>query len=314
MIVDLLASQPHYRAHLEPLWRELILKGQTIDPFGHPPQFRPPRALRHSLDDHAVLVASIRDLGLARMIGYRQFVYLEHGIGQSYSNDHPAYPGGAGRGDIGLFLSPNETAAARDRMAYPKARVEVVGCPRLDDLPARRDGPGPVVALSFHWECRIAPESRSAFADFRPVLGQLARRFTVIGHGHPKMMETLAPWYRRAGIEVVESFDEVCRRADIYVCDNSSSMFEFASTGRPVVVLNASRYRREVTHGLRFWEAFTIGLNVDRPEDLADTIDCALKDDRAARRNREAALDLAYAYRSGAGARAAAVVADWAGA
>jgi hypothetical protein len=115
----------------------------------------------------------------------------------------------------------------------------------------------------------------------------LARRFTVIGHGHPRRSE-LASRYRRAGIEHVASFSEVCRRASIYVADNTSTLFEFAATGRPVVVLNARRYRRDVRHGLRFWDAAGVGPNVDRPRDLPDVVARALEDPPEFREKREA--------------------------
>ena len=50
-------------------------------------------------------------------------------------------------------------------------------------------------------------------------------------------------FYEAHGIEYVPDFDDVLRRADVYACDNSSTLYEFASTGRPVVVLNAPWYR-----------------------------------------------------------------------
>jgi UDP-N-acetylglucosamine:LPS N-acetylglucosamine transferase len=100
----------------------------------------------------------------------------------------------------------------------------------------------------------------------------------VLGHGHPRIMERLLPIYDALDIEPVYDFEEVLERADCYVCDNSSTMFEFASTGRPVVVLNPPWYRREVNHGLRFWEAAGVGVNCDRPQDLAGAVATALQD------------------------------------
>ena len=90
--------------------------------------------------------------------------------GMSYAGDRDwahrsSYPGGRGR-DAELFLHPNETSAARDRAAYPDARVEVVGCPKLDTLPAREPGPGPVIAVAFHWDGAM-PELRWAWPRFR---------------------------------------------------------------------------------------------------------------------------------------------------
>lgn len=293
-MIDLVASQPHYRDHLQPLWDAL------------PDQLKGP--------GDAALVASGRDLAAARRAGYARFAYLEHGIGQSYGTGHPAYPGGGGpRRQVGLFLSPNETAAAADRAASPRARVEVVGDPRLDSLPTRspHEPPGPVICTSFHWDARVAPEARSAHRHYTAALRDLVDRFFVIGHAHPRGRGQVTPMYARLGIPFVPSFDDVCRRADLYVCDNSSTIYEFASTGRPVVVLNIPAYRRGVEHGLRFWEAAGVGLNVWDPADLVEVVQAGLEDSPAAAADRDRALAIAYGHRSGAGPRAAAAVVDW---
>lgn len=283
--VAVFASHDHYLDHLAPI-------------AAHLPEGR-----------QAALVAGYGDLVDARRQGFRRFVVAQHGSGQSYSNDHPHYPGGKGHDDVGLFLVPNEHAAQRWREAYPQARVEVVGCPRLDDLPQRE--PGPVtVAITFHWDLYLVPESRSAFLWFRDVLPELAKRFRMIGTTHPRR-RGMAQVYERAGIEYVPDFAEVCRRADVLVADNTSAMFEFAATGRPVVVMDAPQYRTDVEHGLRFWDAADVGVRVGGPSDLAPAIARALElraDDVAAR---ERALDVVYAYRSGAGQRAADVIGDW---
>ena len=229
----------------------------------------------------------------------------------------PAGPGATPQ----LFLHPGPHPAARERTRYPKARIEIVGCPKLDSLPRKRKRSRiPVVAVSFHWDCHVSPETRSAFGQFSSQVGRLAKdgSIRVIGHGHPRILGSadrplgLAHWYERAGIEVVYSFEEVCRRADLYVNDASSTLFEFASTGRPVVAMNPDWYRREIHHGLRFWEASTVGVNVGPKDSLREAIAAALDDPPAQQAQREAALDLVYAYRSGAAKRAAAVLMDWA--
>ena len=273
----------------------------------------------HQLDDRPgqpqigsgpCLVASYGDVKKARRVGYGRLVFLEHGIAQTYVGvRHGSYSGGPDRGDVALFLVPNEQAAAKWRSAYPAARVEIVGSPRLDDLPRgpRRSAPptgkDAVVAISFHWVCTVAPETQPAFSHYRLVLSRLAERFTVLGHAHPRFLDRIRHYYEHAGIEVVADFAEVCERADLYVCDNSSTLYEFAATARPVVVLNAPWYRRNVEHGLRFWEAAHVGLQVNEPADLVPTVERALTDPWPD--EREDALRIAYAYRTGAAERAA---------
>jgi hypothetical protein len=273
------------------------------------------------------LVASYGDIKRARISGRTRIAYIEHGAGQAYRADpkgagNSSYAGGRDRADVGLFLVPNHYSADAWRHAYPHARIEVVGCPKLDTLPAREPGPGPVVAMAWHWDCRLVQETRTAFYTYRPMLEALKARFTLIGHGHPRAMTgppDLPREYRRRDIELVTDFAEVCRRADLLIFDNTSAGFEFASTGRPVVVVNdpvgrqpRRGYRKEVDHGLRFWDAAGVGLNVWRPEDLPGAIERALADPPELREARERALEIVYPVRSGAAQRAARAVAEWA--
>lgn len=291
--LDLLATRPQYRHHLEPVWAALSPERRGTGSSGR------------------VLVSSASDLAGAIRAGYRagEVAYLEHGAGQPYSGT-PGYPGGPGRQHVGLFLSPNETAAAADRAAYPDAQVVVVGDPRLDTLPGREPGP-PLVAVSFHWDCWAVPESRSALPRFKRGLPALASAVPLIGHGHPRAERALERVWTRLGVEWVPTFDEVLRRADLYVCDNSSTLFEFASTGRPVVVLNAPWYRREVEHGLRFWQAASVGVQVDHPDELVAAVQFALEDRPEQQAARARALQVAYAHPSGAAERAARALEGW---
>ena len=107
-------------------------------------------------------------------------------------------------------------------------------------------------------------------------------------------------------------FDDVLRRADVYACDNSSTLYEFASTGRPVVVLNAPWYRHDANHGLRFWDASGVGVTSYEPGRPAGRASSAAAD-IVTRRVRGTALDIVYAYRTGAAQRAADAIAAWAG-
>lgn len=340
--IDAVACEPQFVDHAAPIWLALPpehrgtfyaeaalipraasygidarpVDAAAIRSSGPPPAARPgpgPRAL----------VVSVGDTKVARRLGYRRFAFAEHGAGQAYigqrgiNGRHPSYSGGADREDTELFLVPNEYSADLWRRAYPGACVAVVGSPRLDALgrlSRPTAGEPPVVALSFHWPAYVAPEAGTALGHYGAVLPELARRFRLIGHAHPKgdWPDRMARVYRRAGIEFVRDFSEVVQRASLYVCDNSSTLFEFAALRRPVVVLNCPDYRRNVHHGLRFWDAAHVGLNCDQPGDLADTIERALIDPPEVRARREDALGIVYAYRSGAARRAADALVLWA--
>ena len=342
-MIDALACEPHFLDHLAPLWRALpyvvrgrflvdrplvdrALRAGVVDvwPIDANTLRTTPQVKARIGGDRPALVASIGDIKVGRRMGYGPFAFLEHGAGQSYLGNgkrpgplDASYAGGPDRDDVGLFLVPGPDPAARWRVAYPGARVEVIGSPRAEGLPGRVPGPGPVVAVSFHWP---APMSVSGYAgtaagEYLPLLPKLAEQFQVIGHAHPKgdWPVRMARDYKRLGIEFVPEFEDVCRRADVYVCDNSSTIFEFAATGRPVVLLNSRYWDRRVEHGLRFWAASGVGENVWPTDDLVEATVRALVDGSHQQAQRDAALDLVYGVRHGAALAGAAAIVDWLG-
>ena len=321
-MIDVLASAPHYADHLSAVFGALPAESRGSFMTGDRQTAERVRELGHEPvppdgSDRPTLVASFGDLKRAGSLGRPRVALMEHGAGQSYggrdrSAHHGSYAGGRGRDGASLFLHPGQHPAERDRKAYPSARVEVVGSPHLDTLPKRVGAKGRVVAFSFHFNSPFAPETKNAYAWAWPAILKLRGSYELLGHAHPNLYPYIFRRYRRAGIEPVASFADVCRRADVYICDNSSTLFAFAATGRPVVVLNPPWYSRDVNHGLRFWEAADVGVQCNALGDLPALIDEALKDKAAQKRKREAALDLVYAYRSGAAKRAAAMLKDWA--
>ena len=315
-----MATAPQYADHLAAVFGALPdeQRGAFLAPrgpvadrvrtLGFEPAVRTDRA-------NPTLVASYGDLVRASGNGRTRLAIMEHGAGQSYGGrniTHGAYAGGRNRGAASLFLHPGNHPAERDRAAYPGARVEVVGAPILDTLPDRSGDKGRTVALSFHFNTPITPETKNAVPWIWPAVLGLRGSFDLIGHSHPRMGGTMSKRYRLAGIPFVPEFADVCRRADVYVCDNSSTLFAFAATGRPVVVLNPPWYNKRVDHGLRFWDAADVGIQVNDPADLPAAIDKALRDTPAQKKRREVALDLVYAYRDGAAQRAADVLVEWA--
>lgn len=322
----MMAAEPHFADHLAAVWLALPeeARGTFMHRGGRAEQERitsrmASLGIETSLKspNRPVLVASYGDLARARRENRTRVALMEHGAGQSYHGDRhsigansSSYAGGPNR-YADLFLHPGPDPAGRDRARYPKARVELVGSPFLDTMPARVPGPE-TVAVTFHFNCLVSPETRPAFSHYRKAVAELAQTRKVIGHGHPRFLDQIAPWYRRNGIEVVRTFDEVCRRADVLVADNTSVLFAFAASGRPVVVLNPPWYRRHVAHGLRFWDAAEVGVNVTSPGALAAAVAEALADPPGRQTAREAALSLVYAHRAGAAGRAANVLLDWA--
>ncbi len=322
-MIDVLASAPHYVDHLSAVFGALPEEArgsfmalgretaERVRATGYEPAFA-------VSGDRPTLVASYGDLKMASSsLNRSRLAIMEHGAGQSYggrsrSGTHGSYAGGTGRGAASLFLHPGPHPAERDRIAYPEAKVEVTGSPILDSLPKREGRKGRVVAFSFHFNGPLAPETKNAYAWAWPAIQRLRGTHELIGHAHPRLFPYIARRYRRAGIEPVVEFADVCRRADVYVCDNSSTLFAFAATGRPVVVLNPPWYDRTVDHGLRFWEAANVGINVSDLRELPAAIDEALRDKPAQKKAREAALDLVYAYRTGAAKRAADALMEWA--
>jgi CDP-glycerol glycerophosphotransferase (TagB/SpsB family) len=107
------------------------------------------------------------------------------------------------------------------------------------------------------------------------------------------------------GIRQLESFDAVCTEADIYMVDNSSTLFEFAALGRPVIVVNAPSYRRRTKHGLRFWEAACVGPNIWNRKDVAWAIAAAVEDGPARQADRAKGVAMAYTYLDGTAAKRA---------
>lgn len=304
MKVDLLASRPHYLDHLGPVWDALPenMRGTSYTD-GLP------------VGDTPVLVGSWNDLETANR-RRRPAILFEHGAGQTYSNDHPGYAGGTGRDNVILFMAPSQRVALRNAERYPQTAAAVVGSPRVDELRKIKRTGGPVtVAISFHWRCKVARESGTALDHYRHVLGQLHEDLAyhsvrLIGHGHPRAWEELEPLYADLGIMPVARFADVVSRADVYVCDNSSTIFEFAALGRPVVLLNSPHYRRSANHGLRFWTEADVGIQVSRPEDLLSSIMVALADPPEMVVQRRRATERVYAHTDGsATTRAVAAIA-----
>jgi hypothetical protein len=254
-----------------------------------------------------VIVAGYRDLLSANP---RPVILLEHGAGQTYGGGTPAHAGGRNRGNVRLFICPSDRVAEMNQARYPHVPAAAVGTPVMDIHHRHLVRPeAGTVGVAFHWNALTAPEARTAFPYFADSIVRLSRERTVIGHGHPRMERFLRDFYARNGITWVP-LDDLYRRAEVLVVDNSSVGWEFLSLDKPVVWLNAPWYRKDVEYGLRFWEFADAGVQVDAPEELPFSVAEALVDLQRSRRHE--VVPQVYAYTDGrASERAARVIEEW---
>lgn len=277
-MIDAWCTRAHYEAHLRPLWEALPAEqrgqwyGPTDDPEGA---------------GRVLLAAAYRDLHYMRF-RYDRLALVEHGIGQTYADDpaNPGYPGGRAREPYSLLLAPG--AHVVDPAA---AEVALVGCPKLEPwLTGARGAPvAGRCAISFHWDCGICPEAGSTFWEFLPALEEQASQVGgLLVHAHPRIQDDVFEQIAgRWSLVACPSFDQILDEAAVYACDNSSTLFEFAATGRPVVVVNGARFRRGVEHGKRFWQWADIGEQISSPLELARALKQALASDAHAVRRGE---------------------------
>jgi hypothetical protein len=312
--IDFYTSEHYYADHFWMVWNALpkqhrgwfIVKNDFIEQYligkGVPSEDILVGKPRH----HLTLVSSWGDYKHTTS----DCVYLDHGIGFSFSNNHPSYLGSKGKDRVVKFLLQHDHAVAKNQPVYPRTPHVVVGTPKMDSVPSR-GVTGRVVAISFHWDAKVAPETLSAFRHYKRHLPRLAKEedFTLIGHAHPRpgWQDQVKKILEPEGVKFYENFDDILELADVYVVDNSSTMMEFAAAGRPVVALNAPWYRKHVNHGLRFWD-YIPGPQVDEGRFLAPTIRHVLDDPGKWEQQRLECVEALYPHRAKATQRAVAEI------
>lgn len=223
-----------------------------------------------------VAVASFEDYRVSKPASV---IFVNHGVGQTYrESNFGSYAGGPQRERCVLMLHPNERAAQMDREVYPDIPSVAVGVPYLDQFSGLNrpvDGP---VCFSFHANIHLNPETRWSWPWIKNEVFRISQNpaWPILGHCHPRVVRQLEPWYKRVGISFEPDWWKVLAQARCYVIDNSSSGYEAQALGIPVVWLNPPQYRRNVHHGLRFWE-FIPGPQVDDPSQLETAINMALE-------------------------------------
>lgn len=252
MRIHAIATLRQYQRHVDAVWKHLSpdLQGEMRTEQG--------ASTRGWPTDDLVMIGGFYDMDRCPQ---NRMIYVEHGAGQSYDGDelsraNPAYHGSTHPDEVVAYISPNSRVAASwGRPAF------VAGCPALDDINrepwlARSHN---TVAITFHWDCRrVCEEARSAkhfwMEHLHVIVSELRNQwFNVIGTWHPRDTYGRGVW-EQLGVETVADPDEVLRRADLLIADNTSLQYEAAKLGIPQLVLNAPWYRRDVHHGLRFWD------------------------------------------------------------
>lgn len=203
------------------------------------------------IDIDAYLVASVWDLEAAS--DDKPIIYMEHGCGlQAHREEKKKLV----HAKADLILSPNQLVA---RTWLPQRRAQIIGTPKLDALlriPAPEDG---TIAFSFHWS-GLGHNMR----NYEGAIRELAKTHKLVGHSHPRIARHASLFYSKIGIEYIPSFEEVVKRADVYCCDHSSTIYEWAALGRKVVVLRRDNGKHMVySSGLLYDYMDNIGARAD---------------------------------------------------
>jgi len=320
--INCLAGEPQFVDHLAAVWKAFPKSQQGIfwvrsneakyacERHG----IHPRKWVNRASPNTVILCASLGDLNRIHNAGGTS-VLMEHGAGQTYNVNHGSYAGGKApaRDANKLFLVPGVVPAKKLKTVHPDAKIYEIGCPKLDRYVTKEKRPvgdKPKVAISFHWNCNVTPETSWAFPYFKQHIKKLAKSdsFELYGHSHPRGRQFVQPFFQALKIPFLVNFDEVLKTADVYVCDNSSTIFEAAASHLNVVLLNSPKYRKNINHGLRFWECSTIGPQVETTDNLEDKIWESVRYNKKQYENTEKALNTVYTIRDGTSSKIAAEI------
>lgn len=222
------------------------------------------------------MVASSQELRRARH-PHNKAILVEHGAGQVYKNDRSnAYSDGKiGYENVVGFVCSTDTVFQRRRQLFPNIPSVLAGVPKLDKfslfLPEIK-----TACLTFHWDCSVSQESGCGFPYFLKAIKAAlpiwrAQGWTIYGHYHPRQPSLISE-YKKLGIPVLHTEEEVFNTCSVLIADNTSLLFEFMGLGRPVLFLRSPYWRprdiSETQHGLRFWDVIDHGYDEVGPADL----------------------------------------------
>jgi hypothetical protein len=273
---------------LGPAW----LRSLRLPVFGEgddtPPKLPMLAANARLLAGYDVIVAPERTTAALRRLGVKaKLVYTQHGAGDRKGPFEPRLK----RFDLVFAAGPKQ----RDRMVgsglVAPDHCAVVGYPKFDIVDALCPQPPrlfaddrPVVLYNPHF----SPKLGSWPAWGRQVLEAFAgqARYNLIFAPHlrlfhaaePQSVAELAAFLGRPGIHIdlgagAGAIDMTyTRRADVYLGDVSSQVYEFLRTPRPCLFLNAHHLAWRDDESFRHW---TFGPVLDSPDHLIDAVDRA---------------------------------------
>jgi len=246
--VHLFATEPQYERHVRAVWKHLPAEMRGEEFLGRA------AAVRGMPAKDYVMVGGFTEIDRVQR---HRLIYVEHGAGQSYKDIGPLSEAYSHKDSkhpqrVMAYICPRQIIAeAWGRPAF------AAGCPALDEV-TRVPWPQTAV-ITFHWDARqVCPEARSARPHWIDNLHEVVAwlrdyNFDVVGSGHPKDREAEMVW-NALNVPFWADPDTVLARACLLIADNTSLMYEAAALDIPVLVLNAPWFRRNVDHGLRFWE------------------------------------------------------------
>lgn len=297
--VVFIASEGHYLRHLTPTARQIHpdCLGVTLVPLALAPLAlleghltlswakdvsQAQYGLQRGVDpsQSLAMVVSLADQVTAEKLGF-SVVRGEHGIGQTYDSPQrsSSYAGSAMHARLYAYLAPGIHPYLQHRANCPGVVGYRVGSPFLDRFPVLKEKQTDIVGFVFHWDNQAQAETRSTWAYWvDPILDLLNKGVVVRLHCHPReaanfRAKFLIPHHMEH--LWVETMAELHREADVICGDNTSALYFMAASGHPVVMLNHPTYRREIEHGLRFWECSDVGIPCDKKWDLEASIERA---------------------------------------
>jgi hypothetical protein len=325
MKIDFFARQAYYLDHLAPLWNALdpSLRGEFYlnDPcLEHARQILPKDTPIHAYlegnDCGAGPIVTCAYGDAFRAVEWnegRPVILFEHGVGLTFGK--AAYADGLGqRIGMAMFPVPNQHTLDRVNPELRDRPHPIVGMPKLDKWAGEfskphlmpRDPRQVTIAVSFHHGSAMSrpAEVGSAIDHYIGYLPELAKHFKLLVHSHPITAGGMADVCRSENLEFEPDFQEVMRRADIYMNDCSSTLYEFLVTGKPVIILNAPWFDRNSKWGIRFWEYSDVGPQVDYPEQLLDVVGQMIANPDALRPCRSRAVSDLFPYLGKSASRA----------